>query len=182
MNGFDRRWLGGAPDRRPAMPSRDAFKLLSALGAHPALLDEIAEDALRAAHMLIRRQLKSPNLTVEHLRALHDGLGGAALSASVAGLSRTAAGEIVKRLDRRNPHAKGPAHGLDDNWARARILALASGAARPSRDRAAAASWGEGASNGPASAEAIALALREARAPEPRRETPAPEPRSLKSA
>ncbi len=113
------------------MPARDAFRLLAKLASRPDLFDAVEADAARAADFLIRKQLSSGGLTPARLRALHDAVGGDALSRSVSRLSKTAATEIVKRLDRANPACRGAPTGIDPCWARARILALAGGAARP---------------------------------------------------
>ncbi|MEO1330046.1 MAG: hypothetical protein AAFW46_10320 [Pseudomonadota bacterium] len=154
------------------MIPRDAFRLLGALGAQSELLSDLAPEARRAGLFLVRKALKAPELTLDRLKALQAAIGEPAMAEAVSGLSRTAAGEIVKRLDRRNPHARGPAHALDETWARARILALATGAARP-MPRASALGAGPAT---PPEPEALALALREARAPE--RREPSADPAS----
>lgn len=146
--------------------ARDAFGLLSALGAQPNLLSEISNDVRRAAEMLIRKQLKSDAFGLAQARALHDAIGGAAFAAAVAGLSRTAASEIVKRFDPHNPQARRAVRVIDDRWARARVLALSSGGARPMPARSAAMSDGTAPRPAPSPAE-LAAALRDARAPDP---------------
>lgn len=104
----------------------DGFSVLRTIGVHPHIFKAIAADAVKAARMLIVKQIAHRNTGLKTVRDIRAAVGPEAFSLIMDGMTDTQIRSLVTRLDRHAAPAKAA-----DGAARRHALALADGSLQP---------------------------------------------------
>lgn len=104
----------------------DGFAVLRTIGVHPHIFKVITADVVKAARMLVARQIVHRDTGLKVVRDIRAAIGPEAFSLIIDGLTDAQIRSLRSRLDKHASRAK-PADGT----ARLHVLALADGSVQP---------------------------------------------------
>ena len=104
----------------------DGFAVLRIIGVHPHIFKVITADVVKAARMLVARQIVHKGTGLKVVRDIRAAIGPEAFSLIVDGLTGAQIKSLASRLDKHTSRAKAA-----DGTARLHILSLADGSVQP---------------------------------------------------
>ena len=104
----------------------DGFAVLRTIGVHPHIFKVITPDVVKAARMLVARQIVHKDTGLKAVRDIRAAIGPEAFSLIVDGLTDAQIQSLASRLDKHTSRAKAAG-----GTARLHILSLADGSAHP---------------------------------------------------
>ena len=104
----------------------DGFAILKSVAGHAELFPDARDAVDKAALNILAAQFKAKTFDLDRLKRAYKVLGADTLSLALDHFPDTLPKAIIRRIDPHHPHAAGGAAAI-----RSRVVALASGAAKP---------------------------------------------------
>jgi hypothetical protein len=105
----------------------DGFAVMRSIGSHSSTFPAIAADLIKAARMLVIKQIRHKSIGLKELRDIRAALGPEAFSLITDGMPDAQVNALAAKLDKHHPELKIS----DSAWRRRHLLALADGSVEP---------------------------------------------------